>query len=168
MSTDNDIRRLRSGSEQETAAFGKRLAERIIAAGSATVAGETPSTGWLILLTGTLGSGKTRFVQGFVEALCVQQEVISPTFVLMVPYKGRGIQVNHLDLYRVDSADEVADLALDELLDERQILLIEWGEKFQDYLPPADLAIEFSVLGEQLRELEFRGGSAKGRSVLPL
>lgn len=166
MSIDDAVRRFRSESERETVNLGKSLAERIIAAGGVT--GETPTPGWLILLTGTLGAGKTRFVQGFVEAMSVGREVISPTFVLMVPYEGRGIRVNHLDLYRVDSADEVADLALDELLDEGQILLIEWGEKFRDYLPSADLVIEFSVLGEQVRELEFRGVSAKGRAVLPL
>lgn len=80
-------------------------------------------------LVGELGSGKTVFVKGMAEALGVEGEVISSSFVLMRRYKGRRADLLHVDLYRL-TEPEVADLALEEALSKREaVVAVEWGEK---------------------------------------
>ena len=81
----------------------------------------------VVILTGDLGAGKTRFTQGFARALGVDEQVTSPTFTLVRTYAGR-LPLHHADLYRMDSWDEVADLVLGELSDGSGVTLVEWGE----------------------------------------
>jgi tRNA threonylcarbamoyladenosine biosynthesis protein TsaE len=81
----------------------------------------------ILLLTGDLGAGKTRLTQGFARGLGVTENVTSPTFTLVRVYDGR-IKLQHADLYRMESPDEVADLALGELADPACVSLIEWGD----------------------------------------
>jgi tRNA threonylcarbamoyladenosine biosynthesis protein TsaE len=103
---------------------------RALAAGLATLAGP----GDLLVLTGDLGAGKTAFTQGFGRALGVEQPITSPTFALHRRYEGRLV-LNHLDVYRLDQLEEVADLALAELLDGDEVTLIEWGDNILPALP---------------------------------
>ncbi|MBW3536509.1 MAG: tRNA (adenosine(37)-N6)-threonylcarbamoyltransferase complex ATPase subunit type 1 TsaE [Actinobacteria bacterium] len=83
--------------------------------------------GDVVILTGDLGAGKTRFTQGFARALGVDEQVTSPTFILVRRYQGR-LPLHHADLYRAESVDEVADLVLGELADSTGVALVEWGE----------------------------------------
>lgn len=124
------------------------------------------SKGWTIVLNGTLGSGKTQFAQGFLAALGVEQEVVSPTFVLVIPYETRDLRVAHLDLYRIEHAEEVDDLGLDELVEDGCVLLIEWGEKFSFAIPPADLKVNLNIIGNQNREIRIVASSPKGESLV--
>jgi len=97
---------------------------RAIAAAIAHVA----RPGDLIVLAGQMGAGKTAFAQGFARALGVHEPVTSPTYTLVHTYQTGSTTLHHADLYRLDHSAEVDDLALTELLDERSLMLVEWGD----------------------------------------
>ncbi len=137
---------LHSASVDETRALARR------------VAGVT-SAGDLILLLGDLGAGKTAFVQGLARSLGSPAPVTSPTFTLAQRYGGGRLIVHHLDAYRLESADEAADLAIDELLDDDAVTVIEWGDRLRGLLPSERLEIAFHFgEGEDDRLLELEAG----------
>ena len=119
----------RTASEEETIALGERLAQ------------ELPRRG-VVLLIGNLGAGKTTLAKGLVRGRGAAEpdEVSSPTFTLIheygpAPHQGDA-SVYHIDLYRLDEARQVATLGLEELFDRDALVLIEWGERFPELLPP--------------------------------
>lgn len=97
------------------------------------------------LLIGDLGAGKTTFAKGAIEALgaASPDEVTSPTFTLIHEYRSGAVPVYHIDLYRLDTPAEVATLGLDDLFDQRAIVLIEWGERFPQLIPADAIRITF-------------------------
>lgn len=105
---------------------------------AATIAGAL-RVGDIVSLTGELGAGKTCFVQGAAAALGVTDRVTSPTFLLRREYEGR-VPVVHLDVYRLDTLREAAELGLDDVA--RCVTFIEWGDAMQPLLPPDHLEIE--------------------------
>jgi tRNA threonylcarbamoyladenosine biosynthesis protein TsaE len=84
--------------------------------------------GDLIVLAGQMGAGKTAFAQGFAARLGIHEPVTSPTYTLVHTYAAGNLALHHVDLYRLEHTGEVDDLALAELLDERSIMLVEWGD----------------------------------------
>jgi tRNA threonylcarbamoyladenosine biosynthesis protein TsaE len=110
----------------------------------------------VISLSGDLGAGKTVFVQGLGAALGVRQRITSPSFTLVHEYSGR-YQILHLDVYRLESIQEVLDLGFEELLDPGAILLVEWGEAVRPLLPVRYLEVELrsSAGGETERQITF-------------
>jgi tRNA threonylcarbamoyladenosine biosynthesis protein TsaE len=96
--------------------------------------------GDVILLSGDLGAGKTTFTQGFGRGLGVPDRITSPTFTLVQTYVGR-LKLVHVDVYRLDHLQEVVDLGLPELLDDRAVALIEWGEAAAPVLAPEFLRV---------------------------
>jgi tRNA threonylcarbamoyladenosine biosynthesis protein TsaE len=115
--------------------------------------------GDVVSLSGDLGAGKTVFVQGLARALGVETHVTSPTFTIVHEYRGR-YPVVHLDVYRLDSFQEVLDLGFDELLDPQAILVVEWGDAVAPLLPRRYLGVEIlhAEPGEEsdVRTLNFR------------
>lgn len=106
--------RCATSSEQDTRQLGGALAP-------------LAREGDVVILTGDLGAGKTRFTQGFASGLGISESVTSPTFTLVRLYEGR-IKLQHADLYRMESFDEVEELVLSELADSSSVSLIEWGD----------------------------------------
>lgn len=104
-----------------------------------------------IALCGTLGAGKTRFVQGLAAAAGIDPaDVTSPTFVLCQQYAGRR-RLFHLDAYRLHDADEFRELGTEEMYEEPALTLIEWADKVEPALPDSYLLIEIEVTGEHSR-----------------
>lgn len=111
--------------------------------------------GDLLLLEGDLGAGKTAFVQGLAAALGSREPVTSPTFTLAHRYRGGRLTVHHLDVYRLETVDEAADLGLDELLDDDAVTVIEWGDRLRAVLPGDRLEIAIRLgEGDDDRTLE--------------
>jgi tRNA threonylcarbamoyladenosine biosynthesis protein TsaE len=117
-------------------------ATKLIAAALARIS----RAGDLIVLAGEMGVGKTAFAQGFAAGLDISEPVTSPTFTLVrsyaIPAKpGRPRVLHHLDVYRLDRMSEVADLALGELMEDRSVTLIEWGDAVLEALPKNRLEV---------------------------
>ncbi|MGI8706654.1 MAG: tRNA (adenosine(37)-N6)-threonylcarbamoyltransferase complex ATPase subunit type 1 TsaE [Actinomycetota bacterium] len=117
-----------TSSPEETRILGASLAPSLL-------------PGDVISLTGDLGAGKTAFVQGLASALGVETRVTSPSFTIVHTYQGQFPLV-HMDVYRLDSFQEVIDLGFDELIDPEAILVVEWGEAVAPLLPTRYLEIE--------------------------
>ncbi len=98
----------------------------------------------LLLLTGDLGAGKTAFCQGFGRGLGIDEQITSPTFTLVRSYTGR-LDLYHLDVYRLEQMEEVADLGLSELLDDGSVTVIEWGDVIAPLLPQDYLEIRLHI-----------------------
>lgn len=109
--------------------------------------------GDIVILTGDLGAGKTRFTQGFARGLDITEPVTSPTFTLVRIYDGR-LKLHHADLYRMEGFEEVADLVLGDLADESGVCLIEWG----------DAAL--GLLGEDLLDVRIELGEGDDDRVI--
>lgn len=116
----------------------------------------------VVLLEGELGAGKTTLVKGIVRGLGVarEEEVTSPSFALVHEY-GSGGKVYHIDLYRVESSQELSTLGLDDMLLGSSVVLIEWGEKLGDYSGNQTLRIRLEHAGDDVRTIAIRSG-AKG------
>jgi tRNA threonylcarbamoyladenosine biosynthesis protein TsaE len=125
---------------------------RALAAGVAKLA----APGDLVILAGDLGSGKTAFAQGFAQGLGVEEPVTSPAFILVRTYEGR-LPMVHLDVYRLDTMQELVDLGIAELLDEGAVTLIEWGDAVAPGLPADFLEVRLEPgAGPDDRSLSIR------------
>ena len=100
--------------------------------------------GYVVLLNGDLGAGKTAFTQGIGEALKVESQVNSPTFVLMTIHEGI-IPLYHADLYRLTTVTDVEDLDLIAQSSEG-VLVIEWPERGIEVLPTDHVFVDFETL----------------------
>jgi tRNA threonylcarbamoyladenosine biosynthesis protein TsaE len=113
----------------------------------------------LVLLRGNLGAGKTTLAKGIADGLhaASTDEVTSPTFTLIHEYRGPGISIYHVDLYRIETLRELDTLGLDELLAEPgNLVLMEWGEKFARFEAERDVEISIDRAGEQERKIVVR------------
>jgi len=103
----------------------------------------------LVLLRGELGAGKTTLVKGIAEGFraASEEDVTSPTFTLVHEYRGPGVNLYHIDLYRVDTPRQLETLGLDDLIADNSVLLIEWGEKFPRFVTERDVEIALERVG---------------------
>jgi len=127
-----------SDSPQETREFGASL-------------GQLLRGGELICLEGELGSGKTTFIQGIGRGLGVEGPITSPTFTLVNEYWGENLTFYHVDLYRVESCQELIASGLDDLFFGDGVCAIEWAEKARGLVPPERLWIILKHGGEGRR-----------------
>ena len=113
--------------------------------------------GDVFALTGDLGAGKTQFVKGFVAAIGSGDQVTSPTFTLIHEYSGGRLPVYHFDFYRLETANEVARLGLDEYLFGDGVCIIEWADRFPELLPAGTRLISLEVQSESARAIRGLG-----------
>ncbi len=128
-------------SEEETIELGRRIAR------------DLPRRA-VVLLIGNLGAGKTTIAKGIVSELtsAEPEEISSPTFTLIHEYG--NARVYHIDLYRLDTVEEVATLGLDEIFDRDAVILIEWGERFPESLPKERFEIRLVATADDSRQIE--------------
>ena len=113
-------------------------------------------------LVGNLGTGKTHLIKGIVAGVCEdneerEDEVSSPTFVLVNEYLGGRLDLYHIDAYRLDSIREFEMLGFDDLCYEDSVVLIEWADKVEEALKGVDLLkIELYHEGEFERKIVFK------------
>jgi len=139
-------RQYRTSSAGETIQAGRDLAGLL-------------SAPMLVVLTGDLGAGKTTLVKGIVEGFqaAKEEDVTSPTFTLVHEYRGTSVSLFHVDLYRVDTERQLLTLGLDDLIDANNILLIEWGEKFERFRTERDAEITIRRVDETARAITVVG-----------
>ena len=130
-----------TASPQETQELARRL-------------GQLANAGTVLLLAGPLGAGKTSFVQGLARGLGITGVVNSPTFTIVKEYRGR-LPLFHFDLYRLEEAEELWELGLDEYLDSVGVSALEWGERALALLPRDHLLIRLEPKGPEEREITF-------------
>lgn len=136
------LERLRSGVTTTSADETQALALEVAAAlpVDATLA-----------LHGNLGVGKTTFVQGLARGFDITAPVTSPTFNIYHTYRGSRLLV-HLDAYRLETAQQIEDLLLEDFLVAPWCLAVEWPEKIAEWIPPDALHFELSITeGERHR-----------------
>ncbi len=127
-------------SEEETIAAGEEIAR------------ELPARA-VVLLIGNLGAGKTTIAKGIVKGLGAAQpeDVSSPTYTLIHEYSPA---VFHIDLYRLETAEQALRLGLDELFDRDAVVLIEWGERFPELLPAQRFEVRLTAGGDNTRRID--------------
>ncbi len=119
-----------------------------------------------IALNGTLGCGKTQLTKFICESLGIPPEdVTSPTFVLVSRHVGK-VLVYHIDLYRLGFVDQIWDLGLDEFFESHCLTVIEWADKFHDYLPDNYLEVNIDVFDDGSRIAKVRGQGVRGSLLL--
>lgn len=121
--------------------------------------------GDVIVLAGGLGAGKTLFTGGMATGLGVEEQVISPSFVLMREYKSGFVPLFHVDVYRLGSINEFDDLDVYELAKDG-VLVIEWGDAVEPALPADHLRVEFEVMDDGSRLIRLvPNGTWSGRGL---
>jgi tRNA threonylcarbamoyladenosine biosynthesis protein TsaE len=100
----------------------------------------------LITLTGELGAGKTTLAQAICRGYGVKEEITSPTYALVQEYVGARSAVYHIDLYRLDSPDQLTNIAWDEIVASRSVVIVEWPERAGSRLPEDHLPIDIDYV----------------------
>ena len=145
-----------SKSENDTIEFAHRMAKLL-------------KNGDIIVLSGDLGSGKTKFTQGVLKYFGLENEISSPTFTIVNEYHKDDINIYHFDVYRLADSDEFYAIGGDEYLN-NGICIIEWGEIIEDILPNDYIKISFtrdtSAESENYRLLELEAFGPNSEKIL--
>ena len=118
-----------SNSEADTMNFAKQIAAKL-------------KRGDIVVLTGELGSGKTKFVEGFLSFFGLENEISSPTFTIVNEYDTNDFPIYHFDVYRLEDSSEFYEIGGEEYF-ENGLCLIEWGEIVKDAFPNKYIHITF-------------------------
>ena len=136
-------------SQEETIALGEKL-------------GKLLPKGTTIALKGDLAGGKTTFTKGIGKALNIKQVINSPTFTILKIYNG-DLPLYHIDAYRLENSNY--DLGMDEF-EEEGIMVVEWPEYYQDYLPNDYIEIDFTYIDDNSREIKFVNHGEKYTQII--
>ena len=130
-----------TNSAAETRELGVRLAEKLKA-------------GDVVLLEGELGAGKSELARGVARGLGVEETVTSPSFTILNVYESGRIPLYHFDWYRLESAEELYELGMDEYLGGDGIAVVEWPEMCPDAVPENAVRIRLEATGENERTID--------------
>ena len=136
------MKRKNTFSPEETVAFGRCL-------------GNLLKSGDVLFLVGDLGAGKTHLSKGIAQGLEICDAITSPTYTIMQVYQGR-LTLYHFDLYRLNRVEELEDIGFEEFVYGKGVTLIEWADKFVEYLPKERLIIR----------IEYHTEVTEGRSII--
>lgn len=142
--------------EKETEQLAKKLAECC-----------PKNTRLIIFLNGELGVGKTFFVRALIKNLGYPGLVKSPTYTLIETYEIANYSINHLDLYRLQSANEILEIGLCDELEQPALWLIEWPERASAFLPKPDIVCHINLLNMN-RKISFQPQTYQGEQTLAL
>jgi tRNA threonylcarbamoyladenosine biosynthesis protein TsaE len=132
-----------SNSPAETEAAGRRLAE-------------DAGVGSVLALQGELGSGKTLFTKGLVAGMGSKAVVSSPTFTIVHEYRDGRLPVYHFDFFRVESRESLARLGLDDYFFGDGVSVIEWADRFREFIPEQARWILFEIKSENQRAITLK------------
>lgn len=119
----------------------------------------------IIFLNGELGAGKTFFVRALIKNLGYPGLIKSPTYTLIETYEITSYSINHLDLYRLQSATEIFEMGLGDEFDQPILWLIEWPERASTYLPQPDIVCHINIVGMH-RQIIFQSKTILGEQTL--
>lgn len=132
----------------ETRALGERIAGQL-------------RQGDVLLLEGDLGAGKSELTRGIARGLGVTETVTSPSFTILNVYESGRCPLYHFDWYRLESADELYELGMDEYLGGDGIAVIEWPGQCPDVIPENAMRIRLEAAGENERKIDI--GALRGQ-----
>lgn len=119
-----------SNSPEDTIELGKKIASKL-------------KKGDVIVLTGELGSGKTKLTEGILTYFGLEKEISSPTFTIVNEYNTENLNIYHFDVYRLEEMEEFTAIGGEEYF-EKGACIIEWGEMIEELLPKEYIQIKFS------------------------
>jgi tRNA threonylcarbamoyladenosine biosynthesis protein TsaE len=112
----------------------------------------------LVTLTGELGVGKTTLAQAICLGYGVRDEITSPTYALIHEYRAPKSAVFHIDLYRLESPDQLTNIGWDEIVSSRSLIIVEWPERAGSRLPDDHLPIDLDYApADPLRRILLAG-----------
>jgi len=132
-----------SNSVAETEAIGRRLAKDV-------------NAGSVLALQGELGTGKTQFTKGLVAGLGAAAAVTSPTFTIVHEYPGGRLPVYHFDFFRLEDKSSIARLGLDDYFFGDGVSVIEWADRFSEFVPKQARWISFEIKSETARVIKVK------------
>lgn len=115
---------------------------------------QTLTAGDVVYLSGDLGAGKTTFTQFLLKNLDYLGRVKSPTYAIYESYKLENFTIIHMDLYRIGDPQELYYLALDEIFDGENVVIVEWPENGFGVIPEANKILSFELVNADKRELK--------------
>lgn len=138
-------------SPEETRALGEEIGRKL-------------REGDVVALIGELGAGKTCLTQGLGWGLGVDPKLYltSPSFTLIKEYRGR-LRVYHIDLYRLNSIEEVYELGFEEYFYGSGVTIVEWADRIETLLPPEHVRIEIGIVSENERNIKLTGQACPSR-----
>ena len=131
---------MRTASPNETRALGRSLAQKL-------------QPGDVLLLLGNLGAGKSEMTRGIAEGLGVSGPVTSPSFTILNVYDDGRIPLYHFDWYRLESAEELFEMGMDEYLGGDGVAVVEWPSRCPEAIPETYLSVKLVPVGETEREI---------------
>ena len=131
-------------SAEETIELGRLIGERL-------------RGGDIIAYKGSMGAGKTTMTRGLTLGLGLGDTAFSPTFALVIEYRGEGLTLYHFDMYRIGSALDLETTGFFDYLDDESVLAVEWSENIEEELPEERIIVTLERVDDDTRKITIDG-----------